>query len=653
MTSRSWVAALLVVCSVALVVEAAPAAGQVSGAECAGEEATIVGTDGDDVIEGTAERDVIDAGGGNDTVTGLGGNDDICGGDGDDVINGGDGGDFLRGGPGNDEIRGGGGNDFLQGDANEQTGDGGNDELYGEEGGDQLGGGPGINLIDGGADGTPTAAGVGDTDFAVYLNATTPVTADLAEGRASGDWGIDQLVGIENVSGGTANDVLRGDARSNGLVGNGGDDTLSGRDATDYLDGDGLVVPLGQFGHLPGNDDLRGGDGIDIASYRGSAGALFVDLAAGQAEEGDRLDTLAGIESIEGSDFDDFLGGDAADNFLFGGPGADGIAGNEGADSITGGPGDDVMLGGDGDSDIVYFTDATEPVTVDMAATTATGAGEDRLADFEAVVGSPQGDTILGDAGVNYLFAGVGSDTIDGRGGLDLVSYHDAPGGVAGSFESGTFTMTPPGGSAETDTLLNIEGIEGSDFDDRLDGSGRSEFFGGGGGSDILTGDGGHDWFTGDSVNDPLVGARNPDVINGGDAAFDLISYALADAPVRVDLRAGEATGEGSDALTGVEAIRGSAFADALKGDGQANRIYGLKGRDQLFGRAGRDQLVGGQSRDILRGGRARDLCVGGPDVAGCEEVARPRSHPLFSTFAEWERFRFRRRLRVLARLSR
>lgn len=104
---------------------------------------------------------------------------------------------------------------------------------------------------------------------------------------------------------------------------------------------------------------------------------------------------------------------------------------------------------------------------------------------------------------------------------------------------------------------------------------------------------------------DPSVDPRNADVIDGGDAAFDLVSYALAE------------------------------------------------GKDRVVGRGGRDELVGGAGRDDLLGGKGRDLCVGGQSVTSCRAFAKPRSHPLHSAFAEWERHRFRRRLRLLARLRR
>ena len=78
---------------------------------CEGQDATIVGTDGDDDLAGTSNRDVIAGLGGNDDISGLGGNDLMCGGDGSDTMAGGDGDDIMTGQSGDDQMAGGAGND--------------------------------------------------------------------------------------------------------------------------------------------------------------------------------------------------------------------------------------------------------------------------------------------------------------------------------------------------------------------------------------------------------------------------------------------------------------------------------------------------------------------------------------------------------------
>lgn len=83
---------------------------------CAGQPATVVGTEGDDLLRGTPEADVIAGLGGDDRLVGLAGDDLLCGDAGSDVIRAGAGGDTvhdlvtgrraqrLDGGPGRDTL---------------------------------------------------------------------------------------------------------------------------------------------------------------------------------------------------------------------------------------------------------------------------------------------------------------------------------------------------------------------------------------------------------------------------------------------------------------------------------------------------------------------------------------------------------------------
>ena len=110
---------------------------------CRGQQATIVGTNGNDVRTGTPGRDVMLGLEGNDTLSGLGGNDVICGAKGNDTLEGGPGNDFLGGQKGKDTLLGKKGNDKLSGKK-------GNDRLKGAGGNDKLKGGGGSDTCVGG-----------------------------------------------------------------------------------------------------------------------------------------------------------------------------------------------------------------------------------------------------------------------------------------------------------------------------------------------------------------------------------------------------------------------------------------------------------------------------------------------------------------------
>lgn len=118
--------------------------------------------------------------------------------------------------------------------------------------------------------------------------------------------------------------TLAGDALNNVLNGSALDNTLEGATGNDLLLGGG------------GADRLDGGDGSDTASYYNDGAAVAADLAAGTATDGTgAIDTLAGVENLTGSAFDDTLTGDGGDNELRGGAGADTLTGGGGSDAFA------------------------------------------------------------------------------------------------------------------------------------------------------------------------------------------------------------------------------------------------------------------------------------------------------------------------------
>src|SRR5258706_15697760 len=89
-----------------------------------------------------------------------------------------------------------------------------------------LGGGAGNDTLDGGA-GDDTLDGGAGTDTASYGSAGSGVTVSLAIAGAQNTVGAgsDTLIGLENLTGSSFNDVLTGDAGANVLDGGAGTDT--------------------------------------------------------------------------------------------------------------------------------------------------------------------------------------------------------------------------------------------------------------------------------------------------------------------------------------------------------------------------------------------------------------------------------------------
>jgi Ca2+-binding RTX toxin-like protein len=146
---------------------------------CGGQDATIIGTDGDNVIVGTDGDDVIVGLGGNDIIYGLDGKDRICGGNGDDTIYGGKRRDVLFGEGGNDVLRGENGPDRLVGGNGNDTLDGGNgkDKLLGGGGNDTIAGGNHDDVMEGN-DGTDVCDG-GDHDLGDTADDTCECIVDV------------------------------------------------------------------------------------------------------------------------------------------------------------------------------------------------------------------------------------------------------------------------------------------------------------------------------------------------------------------------------------------------------------------------------------------------------------------------------------------
>jgi Ca2+-binding RTX toxin-like protein len=291
------------------------------------------------------------------------------------TVSGTEAGELVEGTAGDDILCGFGGADRL-------LGHGGHDTLYGGEGDDALKGGSGIDQLIG-ESGTDTyGGGKGDLDRAWLTLAPGPVEVRLSEGSALGDGAlgdpdaVEGLRGVEGAVGTPFGDVMIGDSGPNTFAGSGG------------------------------SDRLRGGRGLDVANYEFAAGSVRIDLAAAHARGADGRDVLVGIESIIGSAFDDQLLGDGGNN------------------EIAGLGGDDLMDGRGSPLDTLSYAFAPVGVTVDVRLGAAFGEGNDTLAGFERVSGSPLGDTLVGDDDADTLHGLGGADTVEGGGGPDLLATH-------------------------------------------------------------------------------------------------------------------------------------------------------------------------------------------------------------------------------------
>ena len=284
-------------------------------------------------------------------------------------------------------------------------------------------------------------------------------------------------------------------------------------------------------------------------------------------------------ETLEGTPGNDVIIGRGGDDIIRGLGGDDLICGGPGADRIAGGAGNDKLSGGAGagEDDAVTFRKAPAGVRVDLGAGTATGQGNDRIQGFEIVVGSPNRDVLTGDPQAPY-------EDLHGKRGADVLKAR-----------------------SRQSTLFGERGN-----DDLTGGPGDDDFFPGRG-DDLIDGSG------------------------GGAKGTDVLLFWFSPRAVRVEVRTGQARGEGADNFRYIDIYFGSHFGDTLLGSRDPDSFNGDQGNDLIRGRAGNDRLLGdvgddrifggtgndhldGQwERDELDGGDGTDECLNGERLRACE----------------------------------
>ncbi len=250
---------------------------------------------------------------------------------------------------------------------------------------------------------------------------------------------------LDTVMAGTAaSDTITGGYGDDILLGNGGIDTLNGGAGDDRLEG-GLGADV-----INGGTNLNHGDTV---TFHNASSAVIVDLSAtanalvgsGTATGGDGIDTLIGIENIEGSSFGDTLTGDAGNNVI------DGL---EGVDWITGGSGADVLTGGTG-ADVFIYTSSLD---------SGIGVGRDIISDFDA--GSGDGVTVADTIDLSSLITGTFTYL-----GLTDGSTNAFTGGSTGNTEARFNNSTKileidTDGDATVDMEIELSNTDGTVLDD-------------------------------------------------------------------------------------------------------------------------------------------------------------------------------------------
>jgi Ca2+-binding RTX toxin-like protein len=327
----------------------------------------------------------------------------------------------------------------------------------------------------------------------------------------------------------------------------------------------------------------------------------------------DTLNGNVGNDSIMAGSGHDAVNAGDGDDLVSGNDGNDTIYGGNGADRLEGGAGADLIYGQVSEGDFALYWESTAGVTINLETGFADGghATGDTLSGIEDLEGSDHGDHLTGDSGRNHIIGrdgddtlvggsandwldgGEGGDFIDGgAGATDRAIYDLSRSGVTVNLQTGLGS----GGQAEGDTLVAIDELIGSRYED------------------VLVGNNNDNYIFGGIANDIISGGVGSDTLDGNYGASDFASYRGSQSAVTVNLATGIGSGGEAEAdqISFIEGLIGSTHDDRLVGKFNNNFLSGGDGNDTLSGNAGSDVLSGGLGNDILNGGADGDSLDGG-----------------------------------------
>lgn len=284
-----------------------------------------------------------------------------------------------------------------------------------------------------------------------YIYDARPDQGVNPDGTARKGFNAHEVIGgtsnKDYIDAGDGDDTIYGDGDNDLLLGNAGADHIYGEDGIDLIYG----------GALP--DFLDGGDGNDIIH-----GGDDADVLIG-SDGNDTLFGENGVDELQGNQGNDILFCGNEMDVASGGDGEDAILGEEGLDTITGQWGDDQVFG---------------------------GAGPDQC------FGGDGDDILHPGTGANNQSLNV--DEALGEGGFNLVSYSDLSVRLDRPADLNNQNINQLPFEPFSNLYVDIQGVEGTVFDDQMIGDSQDNWFIGGGGNDLLNGGAGDDVIVADSI---------------------------------------------------------------------------------------------------------------------------------------------------------
>lgn len=359
--------------------------------------------------------------------------------------------------------------------------------------------------------------------------------------------------------------------------------------------------------------EMRNVTSAEELNYTNAAGdevwVLANDPNPNRVFSGSGNDVITGsraVDFIQGGDGVDTLDGGAGNDILDGEGGDDILLHNPGADRFIGGTGSDTadysdVLDDDIVADLSTIVDGYANVIVGdvddgevdqlrLVENIRTGGGSDVL------TGDREDNHLSGGGGADILVGGLGNDILDGGSDSDVADYSGSTSAIVTNLtldEDNVFID-----ESNIDTLINIEHVIGSDYDDIMEGGSADDTFSAGAGDDTL------------------IGGQGSNTLDGGEGEKDIVDFSGSSAGVRVNFGGGKdgdgfviAThGSDADRIKNIEDIVGSDHDDNLTGDDADQVITGREGNDFIDGAGGSDTLDGGLGTDQIVGGSGDDL---------------------------------------------
>uniref|UniRef100_UPI0040472DEE hypothetical protein n=1 Tax=Aliarcobacter sp. TaxID=2321116 RepID=UPI0040472DEE len=585
---------------------------------------TVVHDNADDTLDGTYSEVTLSTGGTADLVVNI---ENIIGSNNDDTLGGNSGINSIKGGLGDDTI----------------YASAGQDDIDGEDGSDWLS----LEYFNPAGNIDLQNNNVGDAKAFNIEN-----VIDFNGNRAETVWGsnVDNTFimydGNDHVLGRLGNDVYDMGAGDDRMSANYGNDTLIGGDGTDILDywnniganqgvkiilkdvdlnkdgdtsdsGESTTLSNIAISGLPsladGNYDfftITDGRGDTDYLYKKGDGTADIESFnltnyADTISADDNINVInayGGNDTIYSQGGDDYINAGSGNDYIDAGTGNDQVYGDDAQDIIYGNDGNDRLHGGN-DVDQLYGDAGNDTLWGDAGSDTLRGGADD-----DTLYGGVNNDTLFSDAGTDYIDGGTDGDGLD----IDTLMFDGGTQRVVVNMSASTINYDATtiasnrmiDSYGNTETILNIENVVGTNFDDTFIGNDVKN---------TLIGNSGNDYFYASLGNDDLQGGANIDTLD--------LSTVTTENGANVDLEAQDNAiftvggTQYNQSLSSIENVIGTSQDDNITGTSDValgNTINGGAGNDHIIGLAGDDTLDGGADNDTLNGGVGNDSLIGG-----------------------------------------